>query len=98
MKTKQSIQFFISALLLICVFNFAKGQSLLLPVPGSSSPTGPTGYIDFTDPGNPQFVEFPFHTFFNGVNPGNPHSEEDLFYTTRYNRVPALMETNALSP
>jgi hypothetical protein len=81
MKTKQSIQMFISALLLICVFSFAKGQSLLLPVPGSATYNGPTGYIDFTDPNNPLFVGFPSHYFeniFNPTFPGDPHSEEDL--------------------
>ena len=79
MKTKQPIQMIISALLLICVFNFAKGQSLLLPVPGSATSDGPTGYIDFTDPGNPQFVEFPAHYFEIATNiQGNPHLEVDL--------------------
>lgn len=54
---------------------------MLLPVPGSATSDGPTGYIDFTDPANPQFVEFPAHSFEYIDNPGfsgNPHIEEHL--------------------
>jgi hypothetical protein len=67
------------------LINNIYSQSVLLSIPGSVTPFGPTGYISFLNQTSPQFEELPAHSFVNTNNPGqpgNPHSEEDLNFAS----------------
>ena len=57
----------------------AQTQSWLLPIPGSTSPTGPCKMINFSDYTNPVITDLPSHSFtLPGPISGNPHDEDHL--------------------
>jgi len=69
----------LAIILLTGLFNAnAQTQSLLLPVPGATSPTGPCTMINFSDNANPVVTDFPSHRFYLSQEEGNPHEEVDL--------------------
>lgn len=83
---------FFYLLLSFCIVgsNKAQTQSMLLPISGSSTPTGPTKVINFTNPATPVTTSLPSHSFtVNGVQPGqeNPHNEQHLEFA-----IPSINE------
>ena len=67
---------------LTCTFQYglhAQNQSMLLPFSGDTYPTA-TGskMINFTNSSNPVVTTLPKHPFDYGIDPGNPHDEDQL--------------------
>jgi len=79
--------FALAALLPIGLCNVnGQTQSMLLPVPGSVSPTGPCTMINFSDNANSVITSLPFFTFdLSSGAPGNPHDEGQLLNTQALN-------------
>jgi len=60
-------------------FSFGQTQSMLLPVPGATSPTGPCVNINFSNSSSPVITSLPYFTFdLPSGGSGDPHSEYDL--------------------
>ncbi len=66
-------------------FSFGQTQSMLLPVPGATSPTGPCVNINFSDNISPVITSLPYHPFYYGLGYGDPHNETQLIQTQAAN-------------
>jgi len=85
MKTKIS-KFVMFTLMLLSVRMVCNSQtqSMLLPVPGATTATGPCSVINFSSNYNPVITSLPAHPFLYANNPGNPHVENQLELTLSY--------------
>jgi hypothetical protein len=59
-------------------FAYGQTQSMLLSVPGATSPTGPCVNINFSNSSSPVITSLPYFTFNYGVGYGDPHKEDQL--------------------